>query len=53
MDPLKALRFEVPDGWVERNVSDGLREFWAKNDGSTGLLQVSVIAGKHDASDRA
>lgn len=43
MSSLERLSLELPAGWIEREPHDELREFWAKADGSTGLLQVSEI----------
>jgi hypothetical protein len=38
------LALELPPGWVERPNPRGPWEFWAKSDGTTGLLQVSKFS---------
>jgi hypothetical protein len=43
MSSLEHLALELPAHWIEEEPHDGLREFWARADGSTGLLQVSEI----------
>lgn len=35
------LDVSLPTGWVEHPNPEGLREFWAGHDGTTGILQVS------------
>ena len=33
----------LPSGWVEHPNPGGPKEYWARSDGATGLLQVSRL----------
>jgi hypothetical protein len=43
------LDVTLPAGWVEHPHPEGLREFWAAQEGSTGILQVSEFPSEEIA----